>query len=343
MGKFVIYNSKNKQEYSEWTKLVETRFENELMLKPAYLQLLCQEGQEGYCAYMESGENAILYPFVLREIPFAPEYRDIITAYGYGGPFTKGTFTEEELVIFWHETDQWLKSKNVVSEVVKFSLFGTENSGYPGMIEEAMKNIVRDFNMSMEEMWMEFEHKVRKNLKKAQKNNLEFKVDFTGEYLEEFLDIYYSTMDRREAGEGYYFKKDFFEQLHGTLPRNYCYFHIFLDGKMISTELALLSDSTMYSYLGGTKREYFEYRPNDFLKYQMILWGYEQKMKRFVLGGGYNKEDGIYKYKRSFAPNGEKIFKVGTRILNQEAYDKLCQIKGIDKNHPFVPAYRLEP
>ncbi|WP_162300680.1 GNAT family N-acetyltransferase [Anaerosacchariphilus polymeriproducens] len=342
MEKFEIYNSKNEKEYKEWTRIVETDFEDELMLKPAYLNLFCRENQEGYCVYLKDNEHAVLYPFLLREIPFAPEFKDIITAYGYGGPFVKGKLELEKISTFWNKTDEWLMKNKVVSEVVKFSLFGTEHCGYPGMIEEAMKNIVRELNMPMEDMWMEFEHKVRKNLKKAQKNDLEFRVDPKGEYLEQFLEIYYSTMERREAGEAYYFEPDFFRNLQKNLPENFCYFHIFMNGRMISTELALMSQSTMYSYLGGTIREYFEYRPNDFLKYQMILWAKEKNLKRFVLGGGYQNEDGIYKYKRSFAPNGEKIFKVGTRILNQEAYEQLCQMKGIDAKHPFVPAYRIE-
>ena len=67
-----------------------------------------------------------------------------------------------------------------------------------------MNNIVRKLNMPIEEMMMDFEHKVRKNIKKAIRNNLAVTIDQTGETLETFLEIYYATMQRCDAKEDYF-------------------------------------------------------------------------------------------------------------------------------------------
>ena len=90
---------------------------------------------------------------------------------------------------------------------MRFNLFNKNIKYYYGKVENVKPNIVRKLNMPLEEMLMDFEHKVRKNLKRANSNNLKIKLDFNGEYLEEFLKIYYNTMERNSAKKEYYFSK----------------------------------------------------------------------------------------------------------------------------------------
>ena len=70
-------------------------------------------------------------------------------------------------------------------------------------------------------------------------------------------------------------------------------------------------------------RAAFDVRPNDLLKWQLILWLRNEGKRRFVLGGGYSADDGIFRYKRSFAPHGLVPFFVGRRVLQQELYNRL--------------------
>ena len=44
--------------------------------------------------------------------------------------------------------------------------------------------------------------------------------------------------------------------------------------------------------------------------------------------------------KHSFSKNGDMNFYIGKRIFNQEAYDKLCDIRGISDKTGYFPAYR---
>jgi hypothetical protein len=77
--------------------------------------------------------------------------------------------------------------------------------------------------------------------------------------------------------------------------------------------------------LGGTLPDAFPLRPNDLLKHEIILWARETGKKAFVLGGGYGSDDGIYRYKKSFAPQGSVPFSVGTRIHDKNVYDHLVE------------------
>ena len=129
-------------------------------------------------------------------------------------------------------------------------------------------------------------------------------------------------MDRRNAEDEYYFSKEFYEKIN-TMKGNFVYFHVLLDDKIISTELVIMDRRNMYSYLGGTYNDYFSYHPNHFIKYHIIKWGVEHGYKNFVLGGGYGTNDGIFNFKKGFAPEGIVQFYTGQKVLNHELYDEL--------------------
>jgi lipid II:glycine glycyltransferase (peptidoglycan interpeptide bridge formation enzyme) len=196
---------------------------------------------------------------------------------------------------------------------------------------------------------MNFEHKVRKNVKCAQRNEVQIILDFTGERFEDFLKIYRSTLDRRDAEGQYYFENSYFERIHNTLKGQFVYFYAIHQQRVISTELVLISEDNVYSFLGGTDRDFFSLRPNDLLNYEVILWAKKNGKKRFVLGGGYEANDGIFKYKSAFAPDGKIEFYLGTRVFNNELYTKLIDTKrkllkdkGTEWNpqYGYVPEYR---
>lgn len=267
------------------------------------------------------------------------EYFDLVSPYGYGGFF--GTITDyEELNRAYND---FCVSQNYICEFVRFELFGDYYAHYDGETETRTHNVVRNLEMSLDEMWMDFKQKVRKNVKKATGNNLEIIIENTGEYLQDFLGIYYSTMDRSNAENEYYFSKQFYEMLN-KMKDNIMYFHVVYEGKVISTELVIYGAENCYSYLGGTNREYFDLRPNDFLKYEIIKWAKQKGLKNFVLGGGYGADDGIFQYKTCLAPNGIVDFYIGRKVFDKENYSKLVAIRAEDNpeclESSYFPKYR---
>ena len=225
-------------------------------------------------------------------------------------------------------------------EFVRFELFTDYHEHYDGEVETRTHNVVRSLEMPLDEMWMDFKQKVRKNVKKANSFNLSCIIENTGEYLEDFLRIYYGTMDRTDAEGEYYFKRQFFEDLN-EMKDNVMYFHAVHEGKIVSTELVIYGAENCYSYLGGTDREYFDVRPNDYLKYEIIKWAKEKGLKNFVLGGGYGADDGIFQYKLALAPHGEFKFYIGRKIFDMESYDNLVALRSEDLlNEKFFPKYR---
>jgi hypothetical protein len=298
---------------------------------PEYVRLF--EDGRALCAV----DDGVLYPFLLRELPLGAEGADIVTPYGYGGAFRTGPVGPDA---FWAAFDAWAAAQGVVSELVRFSLFRDRLLPYPGEREQRLVNVVRDLGPREDELWMDYEHKVRKNVKKALRSGLHAEIDETGERLDDFLRIYDQTLDRRLAPGRYRFPRTFFERIRDRLPGQFVYAHVLHGDRVVSSELALLSATSAYSFLGGTDEESFVLRPNDLLKVELIRWAKAAGKQRLVLGGGFEGEDGIFRYKRSFAPHGLVPFEIGTRILRPDAYAELTERAGGAREPGFFPAYR---
>lgn len=349
---FRVLLASSDQDRREWQRLLQTWTEREVYADPNYVGLYGDENNLVMCASWVSEEGTVLFPFLLRNLRrdnFAAvpnSLFDLTSPYGYGGPFVWDC--EDAILLagkFWQAFDKWARESNVVSEFVRFSLF--DNSLLPGRYAKQYKqdNIVRDLTLTEHELWMDFEHKVRKNVKSAIRRGVEIVVDSSGASFDEFYDIYVGTMQRRAAEDDYYFPVEYFEAIHNGLPGQFAYFHAWLDGKVVSSELVLLSQKTIYSFLGGTNRDAFSARPNDLLKFEIMKWAKRNGRDRFVLGGGYAPDDGIFRYKRAFAPEGNVPFSVGTRINSRTSYEKLLEQKASETNGwapdpGFFPAYR---
>jgi hypothetical protein len=316
-----------------WLAAWEAWPEREVHAHPEYVALYEDDTARALCAL----DDGVLYPFLLRDLPFGAEGGDIVTPYGYGGAFRTGVADAEA---FWAAFDGWAVEQGVVSELVRFSLFRDRLLPYPGTREERLVNVVRDLGPGEDELWMDYEHKVRKNVKKARRSGLRGEIDEAGARLEEFLRLYEHTLERRLAPDRYRFPREFFERIRDRLPGRFAYAHVLDGDRVVSSELALLSETSAYSFLGGTDEEFFALRPNDLLKVELIRWAKAAGKRRFVLGGGFEADDGIFRYKRSFAPDGLVPFEIGTRILRPDAYDELTKHAGGPREPGFFPAYR---
>ena len=338
----------NIEDQNRWDEVVRSFPDYDVFYLSGYSKAFMGEsaknGKPVLLYYEEGGDRAINVVFkrdvaddekLANKIPEG-RYFDLITPYGYGG--------------FWGSVADWDRlnrtylryclDNRYVCEFVRFELFSAYSKHYGGEVESRTHNIVRSLELPLEEMWMDFKQKVRKNVKKANANNLSCIIENTGDHMDDFLRIYYSTMDRTEAEGEYYFSRQFYETLN-EMKDNVMYFHVVYEGRIVSTELVLFGTENAFSYLGGTDREYFDVRPNDFLKYEIIKWAKAKGLKRFVLGGGYGADDGIYQYKLSLAPRGQHDFYIGRNIFDQESYDRLVGLRaGETLNENYFPLYR---
>ncbi len=338
------------KEKEKWNEIVKSFNNYDVFYLPEYVEAFEYHGDgEPLLIYYNDRETRAINVILKRDISNIEKFRnifkkgqyfDVTSPYGYGGFIIEGENYKEVNNTY----NEYCKNNGIICEFVRFHLLEHYESKYDGKKENIKHNIIRKLNLNPEEMLMDFEHKVRKNIKKANQNLLKIEIDEEAKTINNFLEIYYKTMERNNAQDEYYFSKEFFEILN-KMKDNTVYFNVLYEGKIISTEMVIYSKNNCYSYLGGTLDEYFNLRPNDFLKYEIIKWAYSKNIKNFILGGGYgNDDDGIYKYKKSFAPNGIVDFYIGQKIFNKEIYDELVEMRkndtGFDINSKFFPLYR---
>ena len=140
-------------------------------------------------------------------------YFDLSTPYGYGGFIFEGSASEA----VYDAYEDYCKENKFVSEFVRFGLFNGYQRFYKGEVECRIRNVVRNLELPIDEMLADFEHKVRKNIRKAVKNGLEIMVEQSDIRLEDFLRIYYATMDRNDAEKQLYNSRGYFEHLSRML------------------------------------------------------------------------------------------------------------------------------
>ena len=321
---------------------------------PAYVELFTSEGEEARCAVARSANGLALLPLILRPIQSAgwvseTSLRDATSPYGYGGPYGHGDAVWDEL---WSGFANWMAGNNVVSMFGRLALDSPAPMHLPRgtSVRTESDNVIVDLTRSPDEQWRHYEHKVRKNAKKALRANLRAEVKQSFTHLQEFSQLYESTMDRREASSWYYFGLDFFTSLVERLDGSYIAAEVRDEtDQLVSAELVLCSDKYLYSFLGGTLKEAFPYAPNDLLKHAVIDYGRESGRAGYVLGGGYTKGDGIFRYKKSFDPTGCVPFQKLELIADQTAYDSLVAERLIHERSTapgarladgFFPSYR---
>ena len=354
MSGFRIFDSALESDVREWLEMWHESPAGEVFAHPEYVRLYSVESCRGLCAAWKSGSLRVLHPFVLRDVAGEPYWKgsagtlfDVTSAYGYAGPFAWGDPGDRAAECFWREFRAWAMEHQVVSEFVRLNPF--EQGSYPGETWPTTAHIIRSLDGDETALWMDFDHKVRKNVMKATRCGVRIEIDETGKRLDDFLRVYEHTMDRRRALKVYYFPRQFFERMHQQLAGQFAYFHALVDGQVVSTELVLVSKRSVYSFLGGTLENSFRERPNDLLKFAIMKWAKRQAKAHFVLGGGNRGEDGIYRYKRAFAPRGETPYRLGGQIFSKELYDALMdgrqrfeQERGQAwvPTQGFFPAYR---
>ncbi|MGO4816976.1 GNAT family N-acetyltransferase [Flavobacterium sp. W22_SRS_FP1] len=322
-----------------------------------YIDVFCSGTKNLICFFYFSSKNnaSAIMPGYLKPIVIGKEetiFYDFITPYGYTGPIFSNNITQSDILDFWELIDQWYTDNHVITEFIRFNLFGNQEH-YSGEKFPSLHNIKGNI-IDKEDQWIAFDRKVRKNVNKAKREHLTSAVyflDISDIKISEFYDIYIQTMKRRDTNKSFLYSFQEFKRFINNNEKHSAICTIYFKDIPISSELILISKDSIYSFLGGTDENYFDKRPNDFLKFEVLNWARALGKKHYILGGGYSLEDGIFQYKKGFFPNDVVDFYTGRKILNKKVYDQLVTktsnfklSKGMDKldieDNTFFPLYR---
>jgi len=298
-----------------------------------YCRLYENDISKAYLFVYKDKNNIGIYPMMKTLITGYEEiknYYDIETPYGYGGPLVN---TDDEKFI--HEFEEnfigFCSSNRIIAEFVRFHPVLKNHNIFK-------KNINVDFNRNtilvklgkdIDRVWNEdISSKNRNMIRKAEKNNL--KIEVVKEY-KSFIQIYDDTMKKVNASSFYYFDEMYYKNILDIDGINI--FNVKYEEKTIASAIFMKYNGHFHYHLAGSKKEYLNIAPNNFLLWEAIKYAYENKCDNFHLGGGTDSslENSLYKFKKSFSNNEMKFF-IGKRIHNKEVYKNLIDLWKIKNN-----------
>lgn len=301
---------------------------------------LCQEtihaDHEVLCATWSGDGGVLLYPFVRRDLArltgvetLAGKF-DMISLYGRGGAAADPALTAEALASFQRQLRAWAADNRVICLFDRYHpVWANEAAADPETrIMDVGGFVAIDLADGIEAVEKRYKYSIRKDLAKAERGGVSTVIETDATHLDGFLDVYTHTMDRRHARDFYYFDREFFEGLDRHLPGQFFFIHALIEGKIVSTELVLKHGLFAHSFLGGTLREAQPHCPNHRLKRDLIRWLAIEGCRYFLLGGGSSENDGIFNYKRAFAPEGVLPSRIGGLMLDPAAYQEARDIWG---------------
>lgn len=320
---------------SEWAALFKRlpKAQQDVFYSPSFAQL-CQatlnKEDEVLCAAMAANSGVILYPFVKRDLGKLTSmsgfggFCDITSLYGRGG-IAASQADPLPLASFHAEMAEYCRNSNVVCGFDRFHPIMANDAfaQAESQIMDVGGFVVVDMRPDLDIIENTFEYSLRKHLRKAERNSITCFAESNCDHLKDFLDIYFHTMDRNAAGQFYYFSEEYFLSLCQKIPGQFHFFYAMANGNIVSCELVLHHGKYCHSFLGGTRNEALPLCPNQMLKREIIKFLKGHGCEYFLLGGGTRPDDGIFNYKKTFAPEGVLPSRIGGTIWNPQAYKQL--------------------
>ncbi|MEB7389001.1 GNAT family N-acetyltransferase [Aerococcus viridans] len=293
--------------------------------------------------------------FLKRKIPenildSIEEYFDLITPYGYGGPVIERINIpekKEELLKRYEKSfKKYAIENNIVSEFVRFHPIVRNAHDFQDIYEISFNRKTVGTNLNYDDPFTsEFSKSAKKLIRKILKdNNITFEIIEEPSSLKDFEKIYYSTMDRNEANDSYFFSENYFNDMIEKLSKNIVVVKVYFKNTLIAMNINFKYHNVLHTHLSGTLSEYIEFSPAYLLKFALVQFGKKNGFELIHYGGGKtsSEEDSLLSFKKKFGKNTTFDFHVGKKIWQEPLYHKLCKMTGNSYNSSYFPAYRAD-
>lgn len=313
---------------------------------------LYEKIERGSCEVFEFEHTigSVYHQFIKKEIPIQLEggpYFDLVTPYGYGGPLITRVAEgkKEELSKLFQEAFQcYCQENRIVSEFVRFHPVLLNALDFNSCYEIVHRRNTTGTNLETFEdpVQNEFSKSCRRNIRKALKDGVSFSLTINPPDLTEFKSLYYTTMDRNQAANIYYFDDEYFNDCLRRFGENILLTEVTYDNKVIGMGLNFFYNDLIHTHLSGTLADYHHLSPAYVLQYALAIWGKDNGMSLIHDGGGrtHDPEDSLFLFKKQFGKTTEFEYYVGFKIWNEPIYQALCEKTQANRTGETFPAYR---
>ena len=336
----------------EWDSIVESFSNYDVYYLRGYVKAFQLHGDGEPLLFYYQGDDGLrgINVVMKRDIALDPhfvgvlpegQYFDFATPYGYGGWLLEGDGDPAPLFAAYED---WCLTNRIISEFVRFHPVLVQNKGILEYFHAEFARYTLGTNLALydDPVAAEFSKSCRKNIRRAIQRGVTWSILENPQHLDEFTKVYYETMDRNNASNYYYFKKDYFHELATTLRHNILLIKVEFEGATISSGIYMACNKYVHAHLTGTYTDSLSYYPAYIMEYGMTLWGKAHGYQLFHHGGGRSNapNDSLYLFKKQFAHNTEFEFYLGKKIWLPDIYNYLVQMRSLDNDSSFFPRYR---
>ena len=343
-------------EKGKWNDIVNTHFSefDDIYFKYEYFELFKDVyGVEPEGIFWKDDNIKIFWTHLIRnlsniEIFKEYNYYDLASPYGFGGPLIK-PLTENEnelkesLQEFYNKYIKYSKEKRYVTEFIRFHpIFKNyelleDFCSINYMYDIVIIDLTLNYDTIWENMTKNNRYYTRKAIKEFERSFIQYNP--TNEEINEFLELYYDTMDKNKASSKYFFKFDF-------IMNHFKFGNVLITVKnnqniIGSTAIFLKGKNILHYHLSATN-DNLKNSPSRAVLWHAIEWGKNKGFTWLNLGGGRGtNDDGLFHFKKSFS-NMILPFNRGEIIFNDEIYNELSSINQLSENSlNFFPKYRI--
>jgi hypothetical protein len=296
--------------------------------RPAYHDLSASnDGGEAWLAVYGDTDKFVAWPYLLQPIAgfdsCAGDATDVTSVYGYAGPLAHNCASDESFLSrAWDALLDIWRSQGGVSLFTRFHpVLGNDKwvrlntQSDPGQAQGGSYAQGRIVTVNLTppevEIWNDYKPKLRRALRRCQREGLASTVDPSWTNLEDFVRLYYRTMERNHAASFYFFTREYFRTLQESLGPYGSLIVTRQGDDVVATALLieyrgivnvhLLANDEHCSTLGPSKR-------------LLVLGG----------GRGSRDDDSLFRFKALFS-RMTFPFSTGRWILDPPAYELLIQ------------------
>lgn len=304
---------------------------NDVYYSRAYAELNLGGGETVYEFEHKEGDQWLYHSALKRPVPnltqrAAPDSCfDLETPYGYGGPITNSSdpsFVRRALA----EHGKKASDEGVVGEFIRFHPFNNFPEAFPNalsLIAQERRTVSIPLDRSSEEIFASFRSSLRRNIRKAIRNEVGFEEVTQGVDLDDLLFLYHGMVQRKALDESYFFGRGYFERLLKLEETRI--FASTVNGHVANYIVVFDSPPLLHYHIGATREEYYSLNVNPYCFYR-IIEALNGRSEAFFLGGGssWAEEDPLFRFKAKFS---DQIlpFYIGGAVHDQSKYEALCK------------------
>lgn len=288
----------------------------------------------------------IAIPFIIRAIK-GTDYFDATSAYGYSGPVYKGFPDKSIIKDFQNHLQKFLKSNSIITVFSRLDpLLDLQTIALEGLGEVVEIGGIVNIDLRSPDhlQFQNYSSRLRTYIRSISKK-VEVQLANTPEEVDQFVDIYYETMNRVESSSNLIYPKENLLALNAStdLDTRIVIARDKETNQIIAGSLFLMNKLTCHYYLSGTRTNFLRLQPSKLIIDFMRKRCKETNQIYFNLGGGLGgkMDHSLFRFKSGFSKN-ILPFRIWKYIVDQSKYKEVNKKYGINryKKIDYFPAYR---